>query len=301
MKRTVLVGVMALVAACSGAPPKAPVVDRTISASEPSEASRSGLNAPKTPATKPARPAATRTKADWRPDTYVVKRGDTLHAIALDHGLDYRELGAWNNLNDPNRISIGQKLALRSPPGWQPNPVVAKPLESQASVNGEPLPEEPLSTTSDTTLTKAETPTTRDKVDVAPKTVAVEKTVGFDPAKWQWPAQGQMAIAYDGVRSKGVAIAGKLGDAVLASNAGKVVYVGKAIKTYGQLIIIKHDEEFLTVYAHNAAILVKEGQRVNGGQKIAEMGEKSANQVALHFEIRKLGRPVDPAKYLPAR
>ena len=123
----------------------------------------------------------------------------------------------------------------------------------------------------------------------------------FDGAKWIWPAQGDITSRFDGARSKGIAIAGKQGDPVLAANSGKVVYVGKAIQAYGQLVIIKHSNDYLSVYAHNSTILVSEGQRVSVGQKIAEMGERSAAQAALHFEIRKRGQPVDPVKFLPSR
>jgi lipoprotein NlpD len=123
----------------------------------------------------------------------------------------------------------------------------------------------------------------------------------FDVTKWLWPAQGDVAYTFEVGRGKGIGIAGKRGDPVWASAAGKVVYVGGAIKSYGQLVIIKHSPDYLSVYAHNKQILVKEGDRVSAGQKIAEMGEHEARRATLHFEIRKLGQPMDPLKYLSSR
>lgn len=122
----------------------------------------------------------------------------------------------------------------------------------------------------------------------------------FDAARWMWPARGNVVTAFDGSRSKGISIVGRPGDPVLAANAGKVVYVGNAIQAYGPLVIVKHGPEYLTVYAHNSVILVKEGQWVSAGQKISEMGARNGQAAALHFEVRKLGQPVDPAKVLPA-
>lgn len=312
-----------LLTACQAGPRTAPVVERVIVAKEPSLASKSGLNAKQTDPATPAQAAKKSTMrkgaaADWRPEGYVVKKGDTLIAIALDHGLDYRELAGWNNLGDPNRILIGQKLNLRAPQNSQfanadtePVAVVARPLNERTLPAGEPLPEA-VAIKNDFALEKSakadEVPAAVEgnapaKVGSRPPIAAVasEKNSAFDVTKWLWPAQGDVTAYFDGSRSKGVVIAGKQGDPVLASNAGKVVYVGKAIKTYGQLVIVKHSDEYLSVYAHNAAILVKEGQRVASGQKIAEMGSRSPDQIALHFEIRKLGQPVDPTKYLPTR
>jgi lipoprotein NlpD len=134
---------------------------------------------------------------------------------------------------------------------------------------------------------------------VAPAAAAAPRD--DDDINWQWPATGTVVAGFDDVRSKGLSISGKPGDPVLAAADGRVVYAGSGLRGYGNLVILKHNNTFLTAYAHNQALLVKEDQTVRRGQKIAEMGATDADRVALHFEIRKLGRPIDPAKLLPPR
>ena len=125
--------------------------------------------------------------------------------------------------------------------------------------------------------------------------------MGDEDIAWIWPAQGSMLAGFDEAKNKGLDIAGKAGDAVIASADGRVVYAGAGLRGYGNLIILKHNNTFLTAYAHNQTLLVKEDQSVKKGQKIAEMGNSDADRVKLHFEIRRQGKPVDPARYLPAK
>lgn len=267
--------------------------------------------------------------ADQRPATYVVKRGDTLYQIALDNGLDYRELAEWNRI-DPNRIYAGQELRLRPPGGTAaiapvpaPAPVQGRPIgptepapmAAQSQVVSEPKAERvPYS---DQALARLSAPPTAPpavaaaKPDVKPeppKPVATAPTpapaVDLDDENvtWAWPASGRLSNAYsESAALKGIGIAGKTGQPVLAAAPGRVVYSGSGLRGYGKLVIIKHNKEYLSVYAHNSELLVKEGQSVARGQKIAEMGGTDADIVKLHFEIRRYGKPVDPMKLLPEK
>lgn len=341
-----------ILTACQSGPGNAPVSDRKITASERSDPSRASLPPKSSESTRVGAVAAKssgeasrkRPEADWRPGEYTVKRGDTLYAIALDHGLDYRELAAWNGLADPNRILAGQNLRLRAPvsavvpvqpaPVATPDPapiaVESKPLEERAAPGGDALPPEvalkaepkaekvPYSDEAYARIFGRPAPVASGQsapspapsavpvpaptpMAAAPAPAMADREGTFDPARWLWPAKGDLLTGFDGGRNKGITIGGKPGDAVMAANSGKVVYVGNAIQAYGHLAIIKHGAEYLTVYAHNALIVVKEGQQVAAGQKIAEMGARPGAASALHFEVRKLGRPIDPVKVLPAR
>jgi lipoprotein NlpD len=249
-----------------------------------------------------------------------VQKGDTLYSIALGHDLDYKELAQWNNISDPATISAGQQLRLNSPP----DAVVTAPLLTTPGVEGRPvdsLEAKPLPPTgmlktepkavklpySDQALAqlqKSEAP--RAKNERAPEPKPESKTeskipeVAIGEIDWGWPANGKIVSGFSETANlKGVDIAGKLGQPVFASAPGKVVYSGSGLRGYGKLIIIKHNDTYLSTYAHNSEILVKEGQAVVKGQKIGEMGDSDADQVKLHFEIRRLGKPVDPLKYLP--
>ena len=304
----------------------------------------------KAAAGKPAAGAEEAAEPDARPEFYTVKRGDTLYSVALDAGLDYKELAAWNQLDDPNVIKVGQQLRLRPPPGWKPEPaeqpVVVRPVVTPPQVESRPLdlpppaksgpkgiktpysdqalaqlthdPEKgpaadakppaeakPAARTQSVlatppavqTLEPAPTPAKSATPSAAPKAAEVE---GNDSAQWIWPTAGPLLHGFDeGPNPKGVAIAGNSGQPIVASAGGKVVYSGSALRGYGKLIIIKHDNTYLSVYAHNRELLVKEGERVSKGQKIAEMGSLDSEQIGLHFEIRRQGKPVDPLKYLP--
>lgn len=245
---------------------------------------------------------------DWRPDIYVVKKGDTLYSIALEHGLDYRELAEWNNISDPHVIMIERRLKLKQPQQARTAPLVKPAVDSPAAgaegvLKTQPKPvKQPYS---EKALAQAEaSPADKsNKLENAslaePKSAAVVED--DDQVDWSWPATGKVLSGFsDNQNAKGMDISGKIGQEVRAAAPGKVVYSGSGLRGYGKLIIIKHNKTFLSAYAHNSQILVKEGQTVAKGYKIAEMGDSDADQAKLHFEIRRLGKPVDPLKYLPS-
>jgi lipoprotein NlpD len=207
-----------------------------------------------------------------KPGYYTVQRGDTLTRIALDHGQSWRDLVSWNSLPNAHLIEVGQVLRVASPK--EAGGVVVQPIGGGGEVA--------------TAAKPAAAPT--------PTTSANDEGLGF-----AWPASGSVIGGFDEAKNKGLDIAGKAGDPVQAAADGQVVYAGAGLRGYGNLIILKHNNTFLTAYAHNQALLVKEDQKVRKGQKIAEMGKTDADRVKLHFEIRRQGKPVDPAKYLPAR
>lgn len=214
---------------------------------------------------------------------YTVRQGDTLLRIGLDHGQSARDLARWNNLDNPNLIETGQVLRVAPPPqevavARAANPAVSAPTAQPASA----------------------ATTTKPAATGPANTSASATTEGDDPIAFQWPVRGPLIAGFDEAKNKGLDIAGKAGDPVLAAADGKVVYAGSGLRGYGNLIILKHNNTYLTAYAHNQALLVKEEQTIKRGQKIAEMGNSDADQVKLHFEIRRQGKPVDPAKYLPA-
>lgn len=210
-----------------------------------------------------------------KPGYYTVQRGDTLTRIALDHGQSWRDLVSWNNLPNAHLIEVGQVLRV-VPPGAsvEASGVVVQPLDGSAEVAVAPRP----------------------SPSPAPAPSVNDEGLGF-----AWPASGPVIGGFDEAKNKGLDIAGQAGDPVLAAADGQVVYAGAGLRGYGNLIILKHNNTLLTAYAHNQALLVKEDQKVRKGQKIAEMGKTDADRVKLHFEIRRQGKPVDPAKYLPAR
>jgi len=220
-----------------------------------------------------------------KPGYYTVKPGDTLIRIGLDTGQNWRDIGRWSNLENPNLIEVGQVLRVVPPESV----AVARPVTSGAATPVSPLP-------------AASAPA---QASSAPKPAAPAPAPaaagGDEDLAWIWPAQGAVLAGFDEAKNKGLDIAGKAGDAVMASADGRVVYAGAGLRGYGNLIILKHNNTFLTAYAHNQTLLVKEDQSVRKGQKIAEMGNSDADRVKLHFEIRRQGKPVDPAKYLPPK
>jgi len=271
--------------------------------------------------------------------TYRVVRGDTLYSIAFKHGLDFRDLAAWNGIASPYRILVGQDLRLNAPTA--PNiasatPAVIEPQPGLAVTTGiadtatttalattsaaqkpsafEPLPAQP--TTAPTTAEPAAKPVAAapKPVETGPKPVETPPPARGKPPEnvaelnaggvaWRWPADGKVVSTYvSGDQTKqGLDIAGNAGEAVRAAADGEVVYSGNGLIGYGELIIVKHNANFLSAYGHNRKRLVKEGERVKAGQQIAEMGATSASRDELHFEIRKNGKPVNPLDYLPAR
>ena len=258
-------------------------------------------------------------------DLYVVKSGDTLYSIAREHGMDYRELISLNNIENPNHIVVGRSLKVRPRSGGtstsavvspvvMAQPIATEPLvekralpASGASTNSETLKREPKAGKepySEQALAQAQSPAAKTETPSAATPAekpAEAPVVGGDELAWIWPASGKTVGVFSESGSKGVDIAGKGGDPVIAAADGRVVYSGTGLRGYRKLVILKHNNTYLSAYAHNQNILVKEGQSVTKGQKIAEMGSTDADQVKLHFEVRRLGKPVDPLKYLPAR
>jgi lipoprotein NlpD len=245
---------------------------------------------------------------DWRPSSYIVQKGDTLYSIAFNYGFDYHDLAEMNGIKDPSVISIGQVIRLfpnRSGAAAAVAPVLVKPINNL--VKDQPrVVEYPYSAAAMAQIDKVQEQS-------APAATVVAKAPQAESASndsndvvdvpvpgWSLPATGKLIGQFsESDNRKGIDIAGKLGQPVMASAAGKVVYSGSGLRGYGKLIIIKHNNTYLSAYAHNEKILVKEGQNVSRGQKIALMGNTDASQVELHFEVRRFGKPVDPAKYLP--
>jgi lipoprotein NlpD len=208
---------------------------------------------------------------------YTVRRGDTLYSIALEHGADYREVAQWNSLDDPSKLSVGQVLRVKEPPQQSQPGVQVGAGPAAGRVESRPLGSAPQAK-----------PVAREE----PKLEA-------QPLQFAWPVKGKVLAGFAEPRRKGIDIDGKLGDAVGAAAAGRVTYVGSGIPGLGKLVVIRHDQGYITVYAHNKDILVKEQQSVTRGQKIAELGASDAERPKLHFQIRKGAAAVDPLLYLP--
>ena len=223
-----------------------------------------------------------------KPGYYTVKPGDTLIRIGLDTGQNFRDIVRWNNLENPDRIEVGQVLRIVAP-STDNTLVVTRPVTSGSAVT--------------TTIAAPARPASAASAPATPVAAASSQQPAAteDDIAWIWPAQGKLIAGFDEVKNKGFDIDGKAGDPIIAAGDGRVVYAGAGLRGYGNLIILKHNNTFLTAYAHNQTLLVKEDQSVKKGQKIAEMGNSDADRVKLHFEIRRQGKPVDPARYLPAR
>ncbi len=274
--------VAALLAGCSSGPRVlAPVVDHA----KPASSTVLPVTSSKVEAEK-VLPGA---ENAGKPGYYTVRPGDTLTRIGLDNGQAWRDLAKWNNLDNPNLIESGQVIRVVPPQAAVESPgVVVRPVGSAAAAK-------PAAADSNNKNAAPVTP-------VAPVAPANPVTPADEGLAFIWPANGPLLGGFDDVKNKGLDIGGKAGDAVLAAADGQVVYAGAGLRGYGNLLILKHNNTFLTAYAHNQALLVKEDQKVKKGQKIAEMGNSdSASGVKLHFEIRRQGKPVDPAKLLPLR
>jgi lipoprotein NlpD len=265
--------------------------------------------APADPASAPAAsPAPVVTDAAAAAAFYIVKPGDTLIRIGLESGQNWKDIARWNNLEPPHVIEVGQSLRI-VPPGVDPT-IVASRGVPPSKVETRPLDAPPPATAPTTppggtpaatvppgaTLPGAAKPATPTTASPATGPRELDEDIN-----WGWPATGAVVATFDEARNKGVAITGRPGDPVVAAADGRVVYAGSGLRGYGNLVIVKHNNTYLTAYAHNQALLVKEDQVVRRGQKIAEMGSSDAERVQLHFEIRKQGKPVDPAKLLPPR
>jgi len=208
-----------------------------------------------------------------RPSTYSVGKGDTLYSIAWHYGLDYHSVAVWNGIKPPYTIYPGQSIRLYPPHGGRR--AAASYPEQSTSAPSQPAAPAPSG--------------------------QVSEPVASGPIHWQWPSQGQAQATFgdQGIAGKGIVINGHLGAPVVAAASGTVVYSGSALVGYGRLIIIKHNDEWLSAYGHNQRLLVHEGDSVSAGQKIATMGIGSNDKPALYFEIRRDGKPVDPLRYLP--
>jgi len=290
----VLAAAAAVTAGCATQHKPAPVVDGRI----PRQAAPKPLATPAPVAVTPKSVA----------DYYSVKRGDTLYSIAQEHGVDQRDVMQWNGLDDPTRLRVGQQLRVRPPlavataPGVAPVAVVepqgsAAPQVGSARILGrvesrplDTLPPLPPRVSAKPELARME----------APARVELEKS-GAPNATSQfiWPVKGKVLAEFAEPRRKGIDIDGKPGDPIVASAPGHVTYIGSGIPGMGKLVVLKHDNGFITVYAHNRNILVKEKQAVARGQKIAELGSTDAERPKLHFQIRKGAAAVDPLLYLP--
>jgi lipoprotein NlpD len=311
MKRALAILMIVALAGCAARRP-APVTDRL--PSQPPVAETPAPPPPEAPVEKPV-------------PTHTVKRGETLASIALQYGVDYRELAAWNNIVNPNRLEVGRVLVLGAPSGTAPiaAPPVTTPLASAAPlIEARPLANTPtakvepratkvpFSERAMAQVTAAESgPSPLSGEAPPPIVVATAPPVAppVEPEKptpgtesedvdWMWPTKGRVLAPFSEV-SKGMDIAGRKGAPVLAAASGRVIYADAGVRGYGKLIIIKHNETWVSAYAHNDSLLVKEQQEVRKGQKIAEMGSSDTDQVKLHFEVRRRGKPVDPAKVLP--
>lgn len=244
-----------------------------------------GRPAPRPAVAEPVRPAT-------EPGSYVVKQGDTLIRIGLETGQSWRDLARWNGIENPNLIEVGQVLRVVPPLVVAEAPVVTRPVAS-SKVESRPLESRP---------TEAKPPVVVPVPASSPSaSAAPAKAVADDDVQWAWPAGGAVIAAFDDPRNKGVTLAGKAGDPVVAAADGVVMYAGTGIRGLGKLIIVKHSGQLLSAYAHNQNLLVKEDQAVRRGQKIAEMGSTDAERVQLHFEVRRQGKPIDPQKVLPQR
>lgn len=292
-----------------------------------STATRAPVEQRSTGAVRPSAPVDTRAIEPApvaRPGHYIVKKGDTLISISLEHGQDWRDIAGWNKLDNPNLILVGQEIRVVPPEGVAARPVLetrpidARPVRTEpAAHNEEGLKREPRGgkvAYSDQALAAAiktdagaapkvavSEARPESKAVETPKSPAASEPRGDGDIDWAWPVPGKIVGTFNDASNKGLDIAGTLGEAVHAAGAGKIVYVGAGLRGYGNLVIIKHDAMFLSAYAHNQKILVKEGQVVKKGQEIAVLGDSDSDRAKLHFEIRRQGKPVDPLRYLPKR
>ena len=283
-----LVVSLLLLSACSSGPVRrAPVENRAESALPPSSQNQvPQVKAPSGPY------AANADQAGY----YTVKPGDTLLQIGRNTGQNARDIAQWNGISNPNQIEVGQVLRV-APPGMNtPSSGSAGVISTPVSSGGSTVSTNPVPAPSLAPAGASTTP-----IVVPPATPVAPAAKPADSVDFIWPTNGALISGYDEVKSKGLKFAGRAGDPVIAAADGRVVYAGAGLRGYGNLVILKHNETYLTAYAHNQTLLVKEEQVVRKGQRIADMGNSDADRVMLHFEIRRNGKPVDPAKYLMAR
>ena len=299
LRRGALLIAMSVVAGCSQTPNRAPIEDRsptpraTVAAASPAQSAAS--------AAEPAKAAVVDANSG-KPGFYTVKPGDTLIRIGLDNGQNWKDLMRWNNLGNPNLIEVGQVIRI-VPPGVDPATATSRPVTT-VRVETRSLDAKPSSAIAAASAAASAPATSASAASPPPspnREAAPPPRDGDDDINWAWPAATPVSTPFDDARNKGLVFRGKAGDPVYAAADGRVVYAGSGLRGYGNLVILKHNTTYLTAYAHNQTLLVKDDQQVKRGQKIAEMGSTDADGVQLHFEIRKQGKPIDPARLLPAR
>jgi len=274
-----------LAAGCASPTHKAPVEQRQPA---PLPAATAPSATPATTAPAAAVPAAPGAANAGKPGYYTVKPGDTMIRIGLETGQNWRDIARWSGIDNANLLEVGQVLRILPP---ETEVVAVKPVAPTGAVESRPLAGSPAAAASAPAV-------------ATPKPAATTSSPSLEPDEnvtWAWPAAGPVVAVFDDSKSKGLAIAGQPGDPVMAAADGRVVYAGSGLRGYGNLVIVKHNATYLTAYAHNQALLVKEDEVVRRGQKIAEMGSSDADRVQLHFEIRRQGRPIDPSRLLPPR
>lgn len=285
----------AVLAGCANPSHRAPVEDRSGRPAASGPAAAAPEAAPKPPPGQ---------ENLGKPGYYAVKPGDTLIRIGLENGQNWRDIARWNNLENPDRIEVGQVVRV-VPPGADTNGVVVRPVLPAGRAESRPVSGSASGASAPASAAAAPAPASTASAGPnsgsSSSSPAPAARDGDDDVNWTWPAAGSVVAGFDEVRSKGLSITGKAGDPVYAAADGRVVYAGSGLRGYGNLIIVKHNATYLSAYAHNQTLLVKEDQAVRRGQKIAEMGSSDADRVQLHFEIRRQGKPVDPAKLLPSR
>ena len=290
-----------LVVGCSSGPRAlAPVEDRSTGSAVQNAVPAGPVAATKAPNPEPEKVLPGAENAG-KPGYYTIRQGDTLTRIGLDNGHAWRDLAKWNNLENPNLIEVGQVIRI-APPGAavESAGVVVRPVVNSGVNSALPAVNanvsNPALASAPAPAVTASAASSASALPAGP-VLPVDEGLGF-----MWPATGPLLTGFDEAKNKGLDIGGKAGDAVVAAADGQVVYAGSGLRGYGNLLILKHNNIFLTAYAHNQTLLVKEDQKVKKGQKIAEMGSSdSPNGVKLHFEIRRQGKPVDPVKLLPGR
>ena len=299
LRRCALLIAMSVVAGCSQTPNRAPIEDRsptpraTVAAASPAQSAAS--------AAEPAKAAVVDANSG-KPGFYTVKPGDTLIRIGLDNGQNWKDLMRWNNLGNPNLIEVGQVIRI-VPPGVDPATATSRPVTT-ARVETRSLDAKPGSAIAAASAAASAPATSASAASPPPspsREAAPPPRDGDDDINWAWPAATPVSTPFDDARNKGLVFRGKAGDPVYAAADGRVVYAGSGLRGYGNLVILKHNTTYLTAYAHNQTLLVKDDQQVKRGQKIAEMGSTDADGVQLHFEIRKQGKPIDPSRLLPSR
>lgn len=293
---------------CASSTHRAPVEERAASARTPTvvaaaataasaAVAASGAGSATTVAAieaAPAKPLLPGAENAGKPGYHTVRPGDTLVRLGLEYGQNWRDIARWSGLENPHALEVGRVVRV-APPTADANGVVVRPVLPAGRVDGKPVaPVVPVAGAS------APSP----GASSAPLPVGAAASAAADSDEnidWAWPAAGPVITPFDEVKSKGLRISGVAGDPVRAAAGGRVVYAGSGLRGYGNLVIVKHNATFLSAYAHNQTLLVKEDQVVSRGQRIAEMGSSDAERVQLHFEIRREGKPVDPARLLPPR